>query len=596
MIILGLDIGSSACLFRGSTIVAFCQEERLSGLKKRAPMFPQLAVRWCFQQERITLADVDAIAVSWDCEKYPFRIMGKLLNMRRSSAGSSAGTDLSSVRTGNVMPALEYLIGNSASTVRRMIRDNLRLIGLQGPIPEIVFVDHHLSHARQAYHLSGLTHAAVLVADGSGEEHCVSGYRVDEGSFRKVFGYDIPYSLGWYYRAFTAYLGFYPDRDEGKFMGLAAFGSERADRNPWIERIGRILESTAEGYRLDARYFKGGSHEFNPRYTSALVDFVTRCEPGLRPLSLGENHDGRSAYLSASYVDLAYAVQHHLELALQSLTRRLVKETGTDRLCCAGGVFMNCKANGSLIEAAGLKELYVPPATSDEGACMGAAFDVAARSGCRIEAIRSYAELGPRFSNDEVRAALDSCGITGEAPSDPTEAAARALAQGKTVGWFRGGVEPGARALGNRSILANPAISGIKSHINSRIKYREMWRPYCPSMTAEFAPEAMEGPRHIPFMNIARRATQRIMSDAPDIVHVDGSLRAQTVSAAERPDFHALLARTGKEIGMPVLLNTSFNVRGKPIVCTPLDAVATFYSTRLDLLVLEDIVVRKNGD
>jgi carbamoyltransferase len=273
----------------------------------------------------------------------------------------------------------------------------------------------------------------------------------------------------------------------------------------------------------------------------------------------------------------------------------MVKETGTGRLCCAGGVFMNCKANGSMMEVPGVTELYVPPAASDEGACMGAAFQVASESGCRVEGIRSYAELGPRYSNDDVRAILRNSGVAAEVPSDPIEAAAQALADGKTVGWFRGGVEAGARALGNRSILANPAIRGIKSHINASIKYREMWRPYCPSMTEEFAPEAMERSQSIPFMNIARSASRRIMTDAPDIVHVDGSMRPQTVSAAERPQFHELLERCGKYIGMPVLLNTSFNVRGKPIVCTPLDALATFYSTRLDLLVLEDIIVRKNG-
>jgi len=203
MIILGLDIGSSACLFRDHTIVSFCQEERLIGLKKRMNIFPREAVKWCLEQNNIDLVDVDKIAVSWDCTKYPFKMLRPLLIQKIKNRRRYSGKIADSVQTRSINDAIEYLLLNSPATVRRSIRDNLRIMGFKGPIPDIVFVGHHLSHAYQAYYQSPFKDAAILIADGSGEENCVSAYAMKNGSLEKLFGYDIPQSLGWFYSAFT---------------------------------------------------------------------------------------------------------------------------------------------------------------------------------------------------------------------------------------------------------------------------------------------------------------------------------------------------------------------------------------------------------
>jgi len=593
MIILGLDIGSSACLFMGHTIVSFCQEERLIGLKKRVNLFPREAVKWCLEHNHISLSDVDRIAVSWDCTKYPFKMFKPLLFQKMRNRRRYSGKKPDSVRIRSANDAVEYLLANSPSTIKRSIRDNLRIMGFKGPIPEIIFVGHHLSHAYQAYHQSSFKDAAILIADGSGEENCVSAYAMKNGVLKKLFGYNIPESLGWFFSAFTAYLGFIPHKDESKMMGLAAYGNARQQGNPWIERINQILSITSDGYRIQPGYLKFGGNEYHPNYTDSLVDFITSYDEDLYPIGLGEVSRQGHKYLLEKYVDIAFAVQLQLERAAISLARRLVSISGLRNLCLAGGVFMNCKANGSVLDNSDIDNLFVPPAASDEGACIGAVFYVAEQEGVSISKIKDYNTLGPRYSNDTIIRILKNSGIRYESASDVYESTSHFIEDMKTVGYFRNGVEAGARALGNRSILANPFSKGIKDHLNTTIKYRERWRPYCPSINSEYADNVMTHRAEVPFMNIARGATQYVIDEAPDVVHVDDTIRPQTVDKKHYPNFHLLLERIGKKIGAPMVLNTSFNIRGKPIICSPYDAISTFYSTNLDKLVLEDIIVHK---
>lgn len=600
MIVLGLSTfgeNPSACLVRDGKLVAFCQEERLNRLKNSTGFFPAAAVSWCLKSQKLKLGDVNRIAVSWDCHKYPWRMF---LHLARVKMGLKNGSYLypSSIRHANGLgAAFEYLTQHTAGAFETGIRDNLRSSGHSGPIPPIEFLGHHLSHAYQAYYQSPFQDAAVLVVDGSGEENCVSGYHVANGKFRKVFGYDVPYSLGWYFGGFTAYLGFRANRDEGKLMGLAALGECRRNSNPWMERLDKVIRPTKDGFELDPIYFKFGGNEFHPRFTDQLYSFVTSHDSRLVPIAVNELTEKNGArihkYLLDEYVDLAFAVQTRLEEALASLVNRLVRETGAKKLCVAGGVAMNCKANGYMLDHAPLEDIFVHPASSDDGVAIGAALIVAQQAGDDPRNVLEHAQWGPAYTNDEVREALRISKVHYTTPPDICEAVGDLLAQGKIGGWFQGGVEMGARALGGRSIIASPKEPGMKEKVNRLVKFREEWRPYCPSMTSESKERYCEAPREAPFMILARQATPRLLQGAPSTVHVDGSIRPQTVRREVLPRWHHLLECMETRIGDPVLLNTSLNVRGEPIVCSPHDAIRCFYSTGMDFMALQDFLLVK---
>jgi carbamoyltransferase len=461
-------------------------------------------------------------------------------------------------------------------------------------------VPHHLSHAYQAFHQSPFDESAVLVADGSGEENCVSAFHFTASGFRRLFHFDVPQSLGWYYGAFTAYLGFHANRDEGKLMGLAALGEARKASNPWVDRLERILRVTHDGFHLDPTLLRFGGNENHPRFTDALRHYITSLDSRLEPVRVGEmigiNGSSRHKYLLPEYVDLAWAVQDRLETALLALARRLRRESGSERLCLSGGVAMNCKANGRVLAESGVRELFVHPASSDDGAAIGAALVVASSEGGNPRNPFRHAQLGPSYSTAEIESALQASGAAYEKPSDIAEATADLVAQGKLLGWFQGGMEMGARALGGRSIIACPGDAGAKDRVNGRVKFREQWRPYSPSLTAESRHLYLEDPIDTPFMIVSRRATQLLAANAAATVHVDGSVRPQTVSGETLPLWHHLLESVGARTGHPVLLNTSMNIRSEPIVCSPYDAIRCFWGAGLDAMAIGDFLVRKTAN
>jgi carbamoyltransferase len=598
MIILGLNTfgeNPAACLVVDGVLRGFCQEERLTRLKGSYGLFPGLAVTWCLRSQGLALADVDRIAVSWDCTKYPWTMLRHLAGVRLSLPFSSRGDPSSLKRKAHHGTLWRYLLTHTPAAFEQAIRDNLRETGHRGPIPPIDFVPHHDAHAFQAFHQSSFEDAAVLVADGSGEEHTVSGYHFNRREWKPLFHLEVPQSLGWYYAGFTAYLGFHANRDEGKLMGLAALGSARQEDNPWRQRLEAVLRVDEEGFELDSTYFKFAGNEHHPSFSDRLRRFVTAYDPRLEPVALGETVPGEGGveqprYLLPAYADLAFAVQERLELALLAVARRLRRESGATRLCMAGGVAMNCKANGRLLAESGFESLFVHPASSDDGAAIGAALYTAWHEDRLLPNPLTHAQLGPSFTDGEVAAALRSCGATFTAPPDVAEASADLLAQGRLLGWFQGGMEMGARALGGRSIIAAPNGAETRDRVNRQVKFRESWRPYCPSIAAESAGRYLEDPVDAPFMILARRATAELPSST---VHVDGTARPQTVDARVLPLWHHLLLSVGTRTGHPVLLNTSFNVRSEPIVCTPYDAIRCFYGSGLDAMAVGGFLVQK---
>jgi carbamoyltransferase len=491
----------------------------------------------------------------------------------------------------------EYLLNYSGGNVSRKIGEELKQFGHIGKLPKIEFVDHHLSHAYQAYFHSSFDESLVLVVDGHGEENCVSGYVVRNGIFTKILTYKIPFSLGWYYGGMTAYMGFLANRDEGKLMGLAAYGESRRNENRWINHFDEILKGNPEGYELNPYFFKLGDNDYHPRYTNNLVDFITSINSNLRPIGLNEtvNIAGvkKNKYLLDDYIDLAYAVQDKMEDALTSIVNRMIKETGIKTLCYSGGVAMNCKANRAVFDRCGLEHIFVHPASSDDGSAIGAAFYIASQINELKKQPLLHAQFGANFNNDEIENVLKNCNIEYTKPEDICKNTAEFLNEGKIVGWFNGAAEMGARALGGRSIIANPFDDTIKNKVNKNVKYREQWRPYCPSILDEYKHKYIENAIDSPFMIIAANATADLKQSSPAVVHVDNTVRPQTVDTKVLPKWAHLINEFKCKTGHPVILNTSFNVRGEPIVNSPYDAIRTFYSTGLDYLVLGDFLINK---
>ncbi|MDD4806502.1 MAG: carbamoyltransferase C-terminal domain-containing protein [Candidatus Cloacimonetes bacterium] len=601
MLILGINAfgqNPSACLVEDGKLKAFSHEERFNRLKGSHGLFPSQALNWCLASNGLKLQHINRIAVNWDCHKYPFQIAANLakatiVNQFRGKKGSGKG---GSDGMGGVIENLNLYRPSHYSA---KIRDALRSSGHRGMIPEIVFVNHHLSHAYQSYFQSGYRDAMVLVADGHGEDVCVTGYEVHTGTFTKVLQIPVPYSLGWFYGGFTAYLGFNANRDEGKLMGLAAYGEERMNRNPWLQRLDKVLKIEKDGYRLDPGYFKMGSNKHHPRFTDALADFICSYNANLTPIGLNERvqHKGKTInrYLLPEYIDLAYAVQSRLEDAVCALVKQLQAKTRLKKLCLAGGIFMNCKANGSIFALDGIDELFIHPASSDDGSAIGAAYWVSQELGAEIHDPLRHVQYGAAFSNDDIRNALEQSGLSYSGTDDPARAAAQLLAQGKYLGWFQGPAEMGARALGGRSIIACPNHPEVKDDINAKVKFRESWRPYCPSLTLESRGKYLSSPAPNNFMIRADYATELLKEHAAATVHVDNTVRPQTVSPETLPLWHRLIKETEALTGVPVLLNTSFNVRGEPIVNSPFDAIRTFCSTGLDALVIGNFLVQKKG-
>lgn len=599
-IVLGINAfgqNPSACLVMDGKLLSFSHEERFNRIKGADDCFPILAMNWCLASNNLTLMDVDRIAVNWDCTKYPVKILQNLLSYKLSHWKNEGPKQPRG--GGGWYGLVDYLTAYTPGHYQQKVYDTLRIAGVQGKIPTLQYIPHHLCHAYQTYYQSDYKNASVLVADGHGEDDCVSGYEVKDGRFKRVMHYPVPYSLGWFYGGFTAYLGFEANMEEGKLMGLAAYGASRHQQNPWLRRLDKVLRVTESGFELEPTYFKMGKTDYHPRFTNALVDFITSYDPSMMPIGYREKTmvDGKlvNSYLQEKYIDLAYAVQTRLDEVLTKLSTVLMKKTGIRNLCLSGGLFMNCKANGTIKRSCNIKNLFVHPASSDDGSSIGAAFYAAKEMGMNVCNPLQHAQLGASYTNDQIINSVKAYGLQYRTCDDIGAEVAALLHQGKFVGWFSGGSEMGARALGGRSIVASPVREKAKDEINAKVKNREMWRPYCPSMNYDSVGQYLHFEEVNPYMNIADTATELLKSVAPAIVHVDDTIRPQTVRQSILPKWYHLIDELSKLNGHAVVLNTSFNVRGEPIVNSPYDAIRTFYASGLHALALEDILIVKEN-
>lgn len=595
--IIGFGMNPAACLLRDGKCVAFAEEERFTRIKISEGLFPANAIRYCLSVANISLSSVDHIAFGWDVHKYPFTIGRHFLTTYLKYKTKEMNSFHKEKENASILLGLEGLTDFHPSRIMPKIKEGFRSIGWKKNISKIEFVSHHLAHAYSAYFCSNFQKAGILTIDGHGEELCTQLSIGENNTIRAVETFPIPHSLGWFYAAITEYLGFLPYRDEGKVMGLAAYGEASKKNNKWVEPLSKVLKITDNDYEVNPTFTLFGGHYYGKRYTDALVKLLTDIDPLAEPILPGEkcflNGNVQNKYLLQHYIDIAWAAQELLERAAVKLGKRLINDYGVKNLCIAGGVGLNCKMNGEILRQTGCENIFIQPASNDAGSALGAALYVAHAYGEDVHQPLKNAYCGPEYSNDEINTVLMSCGARFKKVNDPSQEAARFLEEGKVIGWFQGRMECGPRALGNRSILANPIFPGIKDRVNKDIKFREMWRPFCPSLIEEIKNDYILNVKEASLMTVAYPMKESARKELAAIVHIDGTIRPQTVNKETNPLYHSLIARLGKKTNHSVVLNTSFNVKGEPIICNPREALRSFYSNGLDALIMGDFIINK---
>jgi carbamoyltransferase len=409
--------------------------------------------------------------------------------------------------------------------------------------------------------------------DGRGAWEATSIWHGKSGRIEHVQTIPFPNSIGGFYSAFTEYLGFVPNSDEWKVMGLAPYGE------PGVNLDAFITPETMNGtpYHVHTKRINGGRNGAVAGIAAALGT------PRVAESEIEPRHK-----------NIAFAVQDYCERAMMSVVRAALRKTNSKNLCLAGGVALNSKANGKIAAAGIAENLFVQPAASDDGVALGAALAPYLDRGGRLpnRAMR-HAYFGPSFDDNAIETALKTYKLRYTHLSDPAAAAAQLLTEGKILGWFQGRMEFGPRALGGRSILADPRDPEMTSKVNNAVKFREWWRPFAPSMKREAAGEFVESATDSPFMILTAQVRQEKQNVIPAVTHVDGSARPQTVEQTANPVYWRLIDEFGKRTGVPVVMNTSFNLRGEAIVNTPTDAIRTFFSSGMDGLVIGSFLVEK---
>lgn len=580
MIILGLNAyhgDAAACLVRDGRIIAAAEEERFRRVKHWAG-FPAQAIRYCLEEAGISIANVDHVAVNSD-------------------------------PTTRLRERLAYALFHAPDPrlLIDRVRNHRRRLSIEAEIeaafPDARFhgkvhrVEHHLAHLASAFLVSPFEEAVALSVDGFGD-FASAAWGVGAHNALRIDGrINFPHSLGVFYQALTQYLGFSNYGDEYKVMGLAPYGAPR-----FLGEMSRILRSGADGtFALDLSFFRhhrervayqwdDGAPHVGPLYSSALVDLLGP------PRQAGEQIDQR-------WRDIARSVQEAFEEALFRLLTRLHDRYKLDDLALAGGCAMNSVANGKITRRTPFRRVYVPAAAGDAGGAVGAAILLSRRfkTVCEQRAIDS-AYLGPGADAQSIALALseradeiasEGCAVRMIGGEDELcLRTARAIAEGKVVGWFQGRMEWGPRALGNRSILADPRRADMKDILNAKIKRRESFRPFAPSILSECVADWFEDDPDVPFMSQVLPIREAKRALIPAVTHVDGSGRLQTVAKDANPRYHRLISAFHSLTGAPMVLNTSFN-ESEPIVCRPQEALDCFLRTKMDELVLGDVAISR---
>jgi len=592
MLILGISAfyhDSAAALVEDGRIVAAAQEERFTR-KKFDERFPSKAIRYCLDSRGVRLRDVDYV-VFYD---KPFIKFERLLETYLAYAPRGFQS---------FVKAMPVWLGEKLFQKKLLGEELASIDPAFEPDAKLLFTEHHHAHAASAFFASPFERAVVLTLDGVGEWCTTSVALGDQAKLDIVKEIHFPHSLGLLYSAFTQYVGFRVNSGEYKLMGLAPYGEPKY-RNLILDKM---IDVKADGsYRLEMSYFN---------YCTGLTMINDKFEE-----LFGHPARSEDAPLGQIHMDIAASVQSALDHIMICLTRGIADEYGRDRLCLAGGVALNCVSNGKILRDGRFKEVWIQPAAGDAGGAVGAAlaayhiFLGQGRTPHDGGDGMSGTYLGPAFSDAEIEERLRAEGARFDVISDETtliETTARALADEQAVGWCQGRMEFGPRALGNRSILADPRSAAMQRTLNMKVKYRESFRPFAPSVLAEDAADWFDLDRPSPYMLLVADVIERRhrpvdatlaglaqlnvpRSEIPAVTHVDYSARVQTVHSDTNPRFHRLLSEFKRLTGCPVLVNTSFNVRGEPIVCSPEDAFRCLMGTDIEMLAIGNCILYKH--
>ena len=582
---------AAACLLESGDITAAAQEERFTR-KKHDAQFPRHAIDYCLAEAGVSITGLDAV-VFYDKPLVKFE---RLIETYIADAPRGFRSFLTAMPIW--LKEKLYL----KSLLKKELAD---LAGSsKKALPQLLFAEHHQSHAASAFFPSPFDEAAVLCMDGVGEWATTSVWLGKGNQLTPLWQIDFPHSLGLLYSAFTYFTGFKVNSGEYKLMGLAPYGTPRH-----VDVIrDHLIDIKADGtFRLQMDYF---DYATGLRMTNEKFSALFGREPRAPESALTQDD-----------MDIAASVQAVTEEIVLKIAQTIHRETAVDHLCLAGGVSLNCVANGRLLREGPFKRLWVQPAAGDAGGALGCALavwhqyaDKPRQSSGAMDRMRG-AYLGPSFSSDEINAALDQLGAEYHVHRDEDlfSLLAELLDQGKVLGWFQGRMEFGPRALGARSIIGDPRKTDMQSVMNLKIKYRESFRPFAPAVLNERVADYFDQTTESPYMllvanvqNDRRKIVEpsdgtlfgieqlkQIRSEIPAVTHVDYSARLQTVHRETNPRFHALLEAFDAKTGCPVVVNTSFNVRGEPIVCSPTDAYRCFMRTEMDCLVVENYLLLK---
>ncbi len=586
---------SAAALISNGEVLSAAQEERFSR-KKHDSGFPKNAIKFCLESQNIDLRDVDYIVYY---EK-PFLTFERLLETYLSEAPRGIRSFISAMQ---VWIKEKLLLKNELKKQFKIIQ-NILVPNQKFVIPKLLFSEHHLSHAAAAFYPSPFEEAAILCMDGVGEWATTSAWIGKKNKIKPLWEISFPHSLGLLYSAFTYYCGFKVNSGEYKLMGLAPYGEPK-----YAEIIkNNLIDIKSDGTsKLNISYFK---YHRGFRMTSSKFNKLFGSEPRLKEKPITQFH-----------MDLAASIQKVTEEIVIKIAGSIREETGIKNICLAGGVALNCVANGKLLREKIFDDIWIQPASGDAGSALGAALFVwhdYMKNDRLINPNDSMkgTYLGCSFSNEEIIKYLNKINATFHTSTDENifDQVAKFIDEGKVIGWLNGRMEFGPRALGGRSIIGDPRSMEMQSVMNLKIKYRESFRPFAPSVLEEDVSNQFQIKSKSPYMLLVaplrkehcieiEKQEKKLFgiqklnlkrSNLPAITHVDYSARVQTVSKKTNPRYYKLIEAFKRRTGCPVIVNTSFNVRGEPIVCSPQDAYRCFMRTEMDILVLENQILFKS--
>jgi len=569
MTILGISIDvaiSSACLLKDGVIVSAIAEERLSR-KKLDSSYPAKAIKRILEDNHISIDDIDEIVIPWNPKSHINYASKRFINSNKWRG------ELIASFLGNHINHFDLQTNSDLN----VYFDNTK----------ITFINHHEAHYANAYYLSGFKDAIILTIDGKGENESTVIQYVKNGKRTVINNISFPHSLGMFYASFTNFLGFQPESDEWKVMAIGAINKKKKLNNPYTKIIENMITLTDDGYELDLAFFDFYLFDKHKNFFNRKLEDIL----GLKQL--------KKEPIQNEHILIAEAVQEVVEKTIDHLIEIAHKQSGLSNICLGGGVAMNSLYNGKISERHDfIKDVFISSCPDDSGVSVGAAlYKYYENNSLNYQRqIENY--WGTEYLNNEIKGILDSFKIKYTYLNDNElfEETAKLLKKKKLIGWFQGKMEFGQRALGNRSIIASPLGDDIKDLINGAVKFRESFRPFAPAILEEYAKDYFEFPNeeNVYFMEKVYKFKKKYINDFPAVVHYDGTGRLQTVNKNINNRFYKLIESFNALTGVPMLVNTSFNLNGEPIVESPQDAIKTFYTCGLDYLILGNFIISKD--